>query len=251
MARWLLSEGITRPTGRRTPEEILQRFQAKLQGRDDPRDLERALALASALAPVRDEPERALAEARSIVSRFDLDPAPLGELAESLSHLAAYGLGPSGVEVDLGLTRPLGYYTGVVFELFMNGESGLPVGGGGRYDGLVRALGGPDVPALGFAYTLESLARAAFEEVAADSAPAVLVVPGSDRDLPAALRHLRELRKDGVRGLLEVIGRDPAGREEYCRASGIARMALVTGDRIEYTDLPAPASRAVQTGPVG
>ena len=47
----------------------------------------------------------------------------------------------------------------MVFEVLAHGPNGLvAVCGGGRYDGLIKALGGEeDVPALGFAYTLESL----------------------------------------------------------------------------------------------
>ena len=59
--------------------------------------------------------------------------------------------------VDFGLARGLAYYNGIVFEV-RHPDWPNPLGGGGRYDGLARALGSPvDVPALGFAYTLETL----------------------------------------------------------------------------------------------
>ena len=53
------------------------------------------------------------------------------------------------------LVRGLDYYTGPVFELEANG---MAVFAGGRYDGLVQKLGGPDVPACGWALGLERLA---------------------------------------------------------------------------------------------
>ena len=55
--------------------------------------------------------------------------------------------------------RGIAYYTGMVFEIRAGGSgSEVAVCGGGRYDGLVKAIGGlEDVPALGFAYTLENL----------------------------------------------------------------------------------------------
>ena len=63
------------------------------------------------------------------------------------------------LQVDVGLVRGMAYYTGMVFEIRASDRSGdIAVCGGGRYDGLVKALGGgDDVPALGFAYTLENL----------------------------------------------------------------------------------------------
>jgi histidyl-tRNA synthetase len=49
------------------------------------------------------------------------------------------------------------------------------MGGGGRYDDLVKALGGDDVPALGFAYTLERVIEALESEGAVPDWPATLV----------------------------------------------------------------------------
>lgn len=58
--------------------------------------------------------------------------------------------------VDPQIVRGLDYYTRTVFEITSNvlGAQST-VCGGGRYDGLVRSLGGPDVPAVGFALGIE------------------------------------------------------------------------------------------------
>ncbi len=54
------------------------------------------------------------------------------------------------MRIDLSIVRGLAYYTGMVFELFdANGEF-RAICGGGRYDNLLGALGGVDLPALGF-----------------------------------------------------------------------------------------------------
>ncbi|HXQ29531.1 MAG TPA: histidine--tRNA ligase [Gemmatimonadales bacterium] len=70
-------------------------------------------------------------------------------LTEALRALDAMGLG-AFAEVDLTIVRGLAYYTGIVFELFALGPSLRAICGGGRYDGLLKALGGVDMPALGF-----------------------------------------------------------------------------------------------------
>src|SRR6266581_2518893 len=57
--------------------------------------------------------------------------------------LEAMGLGDF-VAVDLTIVRGLAYYTGIVFELFDTGKSLRAICGGGRYDGLLKALGGVD-----------------------------------------------------------------------------------------------------------
>ncbi len=74
----------------------------------------------------------------------------LGEWRRLLGGLAAMGLAPF-VEVDLGVVRGLAYYTGFVFEAFDRKGDLRALAGGGRYNDLVKKLGGPDLPAVGFA----------------------------------------------------------------------------------------------------
>ena len=57
---------------------------------------------------------------------------------------------------DPTLVRGMSYYTGTIFEISMD-EFGGSVGGGGRYDGLVKQMGGAQTPALGFAMGMERL----------------------------------------------------------------------------------------------
>jgi len=63
-------------------------------------------------------------------------------------------------EVDKRLVRGLDYYTRATFEI-QTGSLGAQsaVAGGGRYDGLVKLLGGPDTPATGFAIGFDRLAE--------------------------------------------------------------------------------------------
>jgi ATP phosphoribosyltransferase len=66
------------------------------------------------------------------------------------------------VTVDFGTMRSFDYYTGMVFELLAPGL-GLPIGGGGRYDGVLAAFGAP-APAAGFAIGIERLHIALAEQ---------------------------------------------------------------------------------------
>ena len=54
------------------------------------------------------------------------------------------------VKLDLSIVRGLAYYTGIVFELFDTSGEFRAICGGGRYDTLLKNLGGVDLPALGF-----------------------------------------------------------------------------------------------------
>jgi ATP phosphoribosyltransferase regulatory subunit len=66
------------------------------------------------------------------------------------------------VQIDLGLLRDLGYYTGAILEVY-DPALGHIIGGGGRYDGLLGKFGA-DLPAAGFALYLERVHVAQMEE---------------------------------------------------------------------------------------
>jgi histidyl-tRNA synthetase len=73
----------------------------------------------------------------------------------TLSILNDFGI---DYEKDESLVRGLDYYSEVVFEIHAKSPSGKDYGalcGGGHYDGLVKAFGGPDLPGVGFAMGLE------------------------------------------------------------------------------------------------
>ncbi len=94
-------------------------------------DLESWLLRHSAPA-VQERLESRLAEWRTLIA--DLDARGWSEF----------------LRIDLSIVRGLAYYTGFVFEAFQTVGSGRAIAGGGRYDGLVAKLGGPDLPAVGF-----------------------------------------------------------------------------------------------------
>ena len=91
---------------------------------------------------------RDLAEAAAAAPAGSPAAASLRELFDLL---AAYGVADR-VVFDASIVRGLAYYTGVVFEAFDAARSLRAICGGGRYDGLLEALGGPALPAVGFGF---------------------------------------------------------------------------------------------------
>lgn len=75
--------------------------------------------------------------------------AHIERLGRYLAHLGALG-NADWVVLDLSIVRGLAYYTGIVFELFDAKGELRAICGGGRYDSLLKSLGGVDLPALGF-----------------------------------------------------------------------------------------------------
>ncbi|HSA55093.1 MAG TPA: ATP phosphoribosyltransferase regulatory subunit, partial [Gemmatimonadaceae bacterium] len=83
---------------------------------------------------------------------FRSDPAVtegVDRIERYLALVAAHGL-RDWVRFDLSIVRGLAYYTGIVFELFDRQGEFRAICGGGRYDTLLRDLGGVEMPALGF-----------------------------------------------------------------------------------------------------
>ncbi len=122
-------------------------------------------------------------------------------LVECVGALHAMGLGDF-VEVDLSIVRGLAYYTGIVFELFDARQSLRAICGGGRYDGLLEALGGTDLPAVGFGMGDVVLGELLKDTGRLPSAPAsidVFLVAVTSADLEGVLALAHELRDRGMR----------------------------------------------------
>lgn len=133
--------------------------------------------------------------------------------------------------VTPGLVRGLDYYTRTLFELVSNqGELGSQntLLGGGRYDGMVHELGGPKLPAVGFAIGLERLLLAS-PLPAPSKAPRCFIAPLGEAGLKEGLILARELRAAGIGTDLD--GRGGSMKSMLRRADSLgARACLVIGD---------------------
>lgn len=112
-------------------------------------------------------------------------------------------LAREGVEPRLNrrMVRGLDYYCRTAFEVVAEGLGAQnAVGGGGRYDGLVKALGGPDAPGIGFALGVERLVLAvADHEAARPSLPEVFIAPMGSAAEAEAMHLAHRWRCDGMR----------------------------------------------------
>ncbi len=124
-----------------------------------------------------------------------LNPASRAHFDAVAACLDAWGV---PYDVDPGIVRGLDYYRRTAFEIHAEGigaQSAL--GGGGRYDGLVAQLGGPDVPGIGWAFGIERVLDAlAQAEVALPAAerPLLFLVPMDDEAVAEAAGIARGLR---------------------------------------------------------
>ena len=134
--------------------------------------------------------------------------------------------------IDEKLVRGLDYYGRTLFEIkgaYEKLGAGSTLVGGGRYDGMITDLGGPDVPAIGFAAGLERLLIAS--DIAAPAAVVdVLIAPIGERAVSEALVLGRDVRRAGAR--CEVDTRKASIKAQLRRANSLgARFAVILGDR--------------------
>jgi histidyl-tRNA synthetase len=157
-----------------------------------------------------------------------LDPGDAAHFSKLRAHLDAL---ETPYWVDPHLVRGLDYYTRTLFEIKGAPEklgAGSTIVGGGRYDGLVADLGGPAVPAIGFAAGLERLLIASTFEAPSSGVDAVVAALG-DKARERGLVVARELRRAGVR--CEVDTRGSSLKSQLRRANALgARMVLIVGD---------------------
>ena len=127
------------------------------------------------------------------------------------------------------LVRGLDYYVRTTFEVTSDQlGSQSSVLGGGRYDGLVKDLGGPDVAGIGFAVGMERLALL-LPPREPQARCAVFLMPLAAPALDRALTLQRALRAAGLRAMLDPEGRSFKSRMKQADKLG-ARFVAILGD---------------------
>lgn len=129
----------------------------------------------------------------------------LSEVSEKRFYTTLSILNDLGIdyEIDDGLVRGLDYYSEAVFEIHALSKEGTDYGalcGGGHYGGLVKALGGPDLPGVGFAMGLERIQSLMADDGLLDKLQTgvdVYVMPIGESVLDEAFQLTEEIRQLG------------------------------------------------------
>ena len=150
-----------------------------------------------------------------------VDPLVIPEVLQDLFGT----VGKDRLRFDPTLVRGMGYYTGTIFEIEHPG-SGLAIGGGGRYDGMVGRWLGTDVPAVGISLGFDRVVEL-FEEPAKSSGVVLVLDDGSVAVLTKALAFQKELIAKGMQVRLEVRPKRLNLLLDSMAANGFSQFALV------------------------
>ncbi|MBI2461189.1 MAG: histidine--tRNA ligase [Candidatus Rokubacteria bacterium] len=161
-------------------------------------------------------------------------------------YLDALGL---AYRVNPRMVRGLDYYVRTTFEVLTE-ELGAQnaLAGGGRYDGLIQALGGPPDPGIGFAIGVErvTLLLGAGPD---GPLPTALLIPLGEAALTALLPLAQAARRHGV-GVEVAYGRKLRGELERAHRLGVPYVVIVgedelRADRATLRDMASGAQRAI------
>ena len=224
---YLNNLGDMETRGAYVPE--LRAFLRKHQSELDPDSIARLETNPLRTFDSKDENTQALLAEAPTIGEF-LSP-------EASAHLGSVreGLGALGIpyEVDERLVRGLDYYTLTVFEA-KSGALGAQdtVGAGGRYNGLVSELGGPDLAGIGFGSGVERILLAAASHEVSTSLDVFFVTLAPDTRTLAMLLA-STLRSEGVACDVDYAGRSAKGQFRQADRSGAAFAAIIGEAELE------------------
>lgn len=213
--------------------EIIERFLWKMGRSEQRRQILYALEFLRALHNVSGPPPTVFEELHALLERYRLDPEPLSELRQLVSTIEQSGVPREQIVLNLSLGRGVSYYTGLVFEIHAQDKEGFDaqICGGGRYDHLIRAVGGSrDLNACGFAFGVERLlALVPGSDLPTQPSTQALVIPVSAQDMPYALQVARAARDCGLYTEVDITGHGVGAGLKLATRKHI-RLALIVGE---------------------
>jgi histidyl-tRNA synthetase len=136
-------------------------------------------------------------------------------------------------EIDSHLVRGLDYYNKTVFEIVADKLGAQnSIGGGGRYDGLIKNLGGPDLPSTGFATGIERVIQAMLNDnvaLPASDSPSLFIIPLGEKAQSKCFNLLHALHQSGVKAQMDYSGRKLGKLMQYADQIQ-AKFVVVIGD---------------------
>ena len=171
---------------------------------------------------------------RAALKQSETGAAGLDEV-DSVLSLVAGQIPAERIEFTPRMVRGLSYYTGPIWELVAPGIAGS-IGSGGRYDHLIEALGGPDVPGTGASIGVERI-LAMLPGAAARPRLDVAVTVLGPQFAGRAFRLAAGARSAGLRASVYLGGSGKLGRQLKWASDSGARWCLIYGEKEDQAGL--------------
>jgi len=159
---------------------------------------------------------------------------PDANLLRIFSLIESLGVPKSAYKFQPTLVRGADYYTGVIFETVVEQPVIGSIGGGGRYDNLIKTLGGPDIPAVGYSFGFEPIIDCITELNLLPDLPKtttkILVANFGPQTLDQSLKFISQLRNDNISSSLYPDPEKLSKQFKYAGSLGIKYVAVIGPD---------------------
>ena len=175
--------------------------------------------------------ERKLAVLRDVIGASAVGLEGISEMETIFGYVNRLGV-ELPIELDFSLARGLNYYTGAIFEVKALDFAIGSICGGGRYDGLVKEIGGQDVSGIGFAMGMERILLALESQNLLpehkDGIDAFIVCPNQD-NFELAFKTAIALRQAGLKTEFDFMARSMKAQMKQAGRLN-AKFAVIFGD---------------------
>jgi len=182
------------------------------------------------LTSAKGDPEDTLAEARDRVKDYPKGIEACDALEAIVEYSDSFGI-RNYIIVDLGLARGLEYYTGPIFEVYVEEyENAGSIAGGGRYDTLVELVGGEPTPMTGISMGIHRLILlmdkiGVFDDL--DLGSKVFISYASKDVKGDAIRIAQDLRRAGIQSEMELLDRGLRKQLDIANRKGFKKVVIV------------------------
>jgi histidyl-tRNA synthetase len=186
------------------------------------------------LADLQGSNDAILSALQPLVNGSEIGEAGVARLAEILAGVSAAGVDAARVVLDVSIARGLDYYTGAIYETFLDDLPAIgSICSGGRYDNLAGLYTSQDLPGIGASLGLDRL-LAAMDELGmtgrVSTLADVLIVYFDRQRLPDYLRVAAMLRAAGIGVEVYPDPKKLGAQLKYADQRGF-RFAIIAGSR--------------------
>lgn len=140
-------------------------------------------------------------------------------------------------EINTQLVRGLDYYNKTVFEI-VGGELGAQnsIVGGGRYDGLIKSLGGADLPSFGFGSGIERIIQTLLKQncpLPQAVKPSIFIIPLGEEAKQPCFKLLNQLRQQNIASQMDFSGRKLNKIMQYADQTGSKYVAVIGDNELQ------------------
>ena len=173
--------------------------------------------------------------------KYIKEAQPDENLKQVLDKLKALGLPDNSYTFDPTLVRGCDYYTGTIFEVNVTEPKIGAIGGGGRYDNLISTLGGPQIPAVGFAFGFERVIDVIQElnllPQANQSKTKILVANFGPETETNILNLVSSLRNKNIASIVYPDNDKLVKQIKYALSLGISYLAIIGTDEAKNNQI--------------